>query len=105
MNWQDFLGFRKMITPLIIQVLFWIGVVVSVIWGLIVLVGGLVSGFGVNQFGGNGTAAILGSLCLGPIIIILGILFSRIYAELLILFFRMNDTLTDIKEELQRQQK
>ncbi|SRR5581483_5157798 len=102
MNWKDFLSFRKMITPLIIQVLFWIGVVVSIIWGLIVMFGGLASGIGLSQYGGNGVGAILGSLCAGPIVIVLGILFSRIYAELLILFFRMNDNLNDIKDELQK---
>ena len=32
---EDFLKFRKMFTPVIIQILFWIGVGVSVIAGLV----------------------------------------------------------------------
>ena len=32
---EDFLKFRKMITPVIIQILFWVGVGISVIAGLV----------------------------------------------------------------------
>jgi len=98
MNWQDFLSFRRMITPLIIQVLFWVGIAISTLLGLIVLVSGIIGGIGDDSIG-----AVLGGLCLGPVIIVLGILTSRIYAELLILAFRVNETLTDIKDLLQRQ--
>jgi len=99
MNWQDFLSFRRMITPLIIQVLFWVGIAISTLLGLIVLVSGIIGGIGDDSIG-----AVLGGLCLGPAIIVLGILTSRIYAELLILAFRVNETLTDIKDLLQRQE-
>jgi len=87
-----------MITPLIIQVLFWVGIAISTLLGLIVLVSGIIGGIGDDSIG-----AVLGGLCLGPVIIVLGILTSRIYAELLILAFRVNETLTDIKDLLQRQ--
>jgi hypothetical protein len=36
-------------------------------------------------------------------VVLLGILLSRIYAELLIVTFRISETLTDIKELLERQ--
>ena len=74
---SDFLSFRKMVTPIIIQGLFWVGVAISVL-------GGLVSMFRVGFFAG------LLTIIIGPII-------TRIYCELLILFFRMNETLTEIK--------
>jgi len=34
---QDFFAFRKMILPTIIQILFWIGVVFVIIWGIAVI--------------------------------------------------------------------
>lgn len=38
---SDFWAFRKMITPVIIQVIFWIGVALCVIGGLVLIVGGV----------------------------------------------------------------
>lgn len=83
---NDFLTFRKMITPMIIQVLFWIGAVVSVIAGIIMIIGGASSPYG-------GGAAVL----TGLLLLVLGPLAVRIYCELLIILFRMNETLTEIK--------
>jgi len=97
MNLQDFLSFRRMITPVIIKILFWIGIVMSIIAGLIVFFGGIISGLGDGGFG-----AVIGGLIGGPVVMLLGVLSARIYAELLILAFRINETLTDIKNLLER---
>lgn len=86
---EDFLKFRKMITPLIIQILFWAGVAASVI-GALVMMG---SSFG--RYGG-GAGTFLGGL----LFLVLGPVSVRIYCELLMLFFRMNETLTEIKNGL-----
>jgi len=88
---EDFLKFRKMITPIIIQVLFWVGVVGAVITALVVMA----MSFGSS---GGGAAQFLGGL----IMLVLGPVVVRIYCELLILFFRMNETLTDIKNGLEK---
>jgi len=73
---RDYLTFRRMITPVFIQVIFWLALVGIVIAAL-------------AQIGDRpGTAILL--LILGP----LGV---RIYAEILIVIFRMNDSLTDIR--------
>jgi hypothetical protein len=79
-----------MITPVVIQIVFWGGVAISVIMGLISIVAGL------SQFG-SGVLVIVGLLYIfiGPLIV-------RIYCELLILFFRMNESLTEIKNDLKR---
>jgi hypothetical protein len=86
---DDFLKFRKMITPAIIQVLFWIGVVVSVVSALVIM------GASFGSYGG-GVGTFLGGL----VMLVLGPVVVRIYCELLILFFRMNETLTEIKDNL-----
>lgn len=74
---KDLLAFRRMITPKIIKIIFWIGVVLSVIYGLATLIGD-----------GN---------LLGLLMIIIGPFVVRIVCELFILPFQINETLTDIK--------
>ncbi len=106
MNWKDFLTFRRMITPYLIQVIFWIGVALSVLAGCAVLFRRIIEvgfiGAGVAE-GEARVGGILLALCLSPLVVVLGILVSRIYAELLIVAFRISETLTDIKDLLERQ--
>lgn len=78
----DFLLFRRMLTPLLIQIFFWIGVVLCVVSGM------------VNLFH-HAIMHGLQILLLGPIIV-------RIFCEFIILFFRMNETLTDLKNTVQK---
>lgn len=88
-NMDDFLKFRKMVTPAIIQILFWVGAGISVLAGLIMM------GSSFSRFVPTGATFFSGllTLVLGPIAV-------RIYCEILILFFRMNETLTEIKNGL-----
>ncbi len=83
----DFLTFRKMITPIIIQIVFWLGVVLVIIAGLINIVQGSTHRYGSGE-----------QVLLGVLMMLLGPLVVRIYCEILILFFRMNSTLTDIRK-------
>ena len=86
---KDFLSFRKMITPIIIQVLFWVGAAGMVIASLVTMVSSLSRyGSGIGGFFGG-----LLMLVIGPVMV-------RVYCELLILLFRMNETLTEIKNSL-----
>ena len=87
---EDFLKFKKMITPIIIQILFWIGAVGSILLGLISIVGGADA-----QYGGGGM------MFVGLMWILLGPIVARIYCELLIVIFSINDTLTEVKNLLQ----
>jgi hypothetical protein len=73
---REYLTFRRMITPVFIQVIFWIAVAAIVIGGIVALV--------------NGEAA-------GLLLIIFGPLAARIYAELLIVIFRINDNVAAIR--------
>lgn len=78
-----------MITPTAIKVLFWIGVAFSIILGLIQIITGF------NSYFGGGYQIFMGILT-----ILLGPIFTRIYCELLILFFKMHETIKEINEKL-----
>ncbi len=80
----DFLRFETMITPVVIQVIFWIAVVIAIIAGIVQMI--------------NGGWAVL----TGLLTIILGPLIARIYCELVIVFFRINDHLRAIQHNTQR---
>ncbi|THB63034.1 MAG: DUF4282 domain-containing protein [Desulfovibrio sp.] len=82
----EFLSFRKFITPVFIQIIFWILVAIVVIGGLIAMVQGLNYGSGMMAFQGF-------------LMIILGPLFVRIYCEIVIIFFRMYDVLEEIRDK------
>lgn len=85
----DFLAFRRMITPIIIQILFWIGAVLSSLSGLFMMIAGI-------------AAENVGGIFMGFFAMLLGPIVVRIYCELLIILFRMNETLTEIRNELKR---
>jgi hypothetical protein len=84
---SDFFSFRTMITPVIIQILFWLGVALCVIFGI----GYMVIG---SRYGAAGPVYGLLILIFGPVVV-------RIYCEILIIFFRINETLTEIKHSLE----
>ena len=83
---NEFLKFRVMIAPVVIQVLFWIGVAGCIIVGII----GFFSSIAAGDFGG-----VLGSL----LVLVLGPIGVRVYAELLLILFRIYETLVDIKNK------
>ena len=72
---NEFLTFRKMITPLIIQILFWVFVVIVVIGGIVALKADALRG--------------ILMIVLGPVIV-------RIYCEILIVLFRILESLQEI---------
>lgn len=90
----DYLFFRRMITPLIIQFLFWSATIFLVCAGIYQIFDGLIpqnrtySGEKKSEL--RGVVAGFLTMTMGPVLL-------RIYCELLILFFRMNETLTDIR--------
>ena len=77
----DFLRFEVMITPILIQVLFWIVVAATVITGIAMI-------FTTRDAPGIGA---------GVLVIIFGPIAARIYAEILIVLFRINDHLRRIQ--------
>lgn len=75
---EDFLKFRKFITPVAIQVIFWLGVAVTLIAGIVAIGAGKVQG--------------LLMIIFGPIVV-------RIYCELLMVVFRIYDTLVEVRDK------
>lgn len=76
---NDYLTFDKFITPVIIQILFWLGLATVVILGLLAIVNG---------------AAVQGlfMILLGPII-------WRVYMELLLVMFKIREELYLIRKQ------
>ena len=87
---EDFLKFKKMMTPIIIQILFWIGVAVCVIAGIIEIVSGINA-----SYGGGGSVVFMGILLLllGPILV-------RVWCELMLVLFSIHDTLVKMKNKM-----
>ncbi len=96
MNLKRFFSFERMITPVIIKILFWIGFIASIVGGIVVLVIVLMSGTGNGSFANFLLSLVIGLLG-GILTFAVGALITRIYSELMILAFRINETLTDIK--------
>jgi hypothetical protein len=96
LKFKRFFSFERMITPVIIKILFWIGFIGSIISGIVVFVGSLISGISDGAFSSIALGLLVGALG-GVLTFGLGALFTRIYCELMILAFRINETLTDIK--------
>jgi len=87
-RFEDYLNFRNMITPRIIEVLFWISVLIYVVVGsYIILVKGSVPEIVPQNY------RVLGGIAT----VLIGPIFARVYCEVLILFFRMNETMTELK--------
>lgn len=75
---KDYLFFRRMFIPFLIEFVFWIGILASVVTGI----ANFYQGFVVQ----------------GLVTIIVGPILVRMICEYFIVLFRINDTLTDIKE-------
>ena len=84
---KEFLHFDKMITPSIIKVIYWIGSGLTILFGLFLMISGATSDLG------GGAQVFLGllTILIGPFVI-------RIYCELLILFFKIHETLQDMSK-------
>jgi len=82
---SDFFSFRRMITPVIIQAIFWIGLIAIVGASLALLIAGDEAWTRV----------------MGIVYLIIGPILWRVWCEIMILLFRISETLTDIKNNTQ----
>ena len=92
MNMRNYLYFDSMITPKIITFIYWLLLAAAVLGGLSVLI----SAFGMFRY--NGWAG-FGMLVVSPFVVILGVLLARIYCEIMIVLFKINEALQDIRRK------
>ena len=83
----DFLAFRKMITPAVIQIFFWLGVIVCVVAGL-----GILSNSDMLA-----AASPVPPTLTAVLVLVVGPLLVRIYCELLMVLFRIYESLRAIE--------
>ena len=81
---SDFFSFRWMLTPVLIEALFVLGALTSIAAGFVLI------GHGASHHHGSELWEGIGLVVLGPVVI-------RLYSELLIVAFRINGTLSDIR--------
>lgn len=103
----DFFAFRRMVTTMVIQIVFVIGFIAAIVAGIALIVYG-VAGMNDTSIEINGIFDVddqgtLVDVFWGILLLIGGPLLVRIACEMLILFFRMNETLTDILHVLQEE--
>jgi hypothetical protein len=76
MDFKDLLFFDKMIMPKVITLLYWLGLVISVIAGLATMFSSFLTGLG---------------------ILVGGCIAARLYGEMIMLFFKINEGVQDIR--------
>lgn len=84
-----FLTFEKMITPIFIQIIFWIHLMVAI-----------VSGFGFIVYGFIGDNVQIIYTLIGIGVILIGPIVSRLFCEILIVNFKIQQALVDMKYTL-----
>ncbi|HMM13978.1 MAG: DUF4282 domain-containing protein [Parvibaculum sp.] len=93
MNWQAFLSFDRMIATSVVKFLYWIGIALIGLGGLIAFIGsfstmGYSFGMGLGQL----VMAVLGT--------VIAIVLWRVVCELYIVIFSMHDRLGEIRDRL-----
>lgn len=86
---KDFFEFKKLITPSVIKVVFILGVVLSFFMGAL----DIKAGINAIDFGGS---ALIFS---GILKIFFGPIIARVWCEIIVVLFKINDNLTEIRRE------
>lgn len=101
-NFTDFMQFRYMLSVPVMQTLFVVGVV-FIVGSILFVVGASFVGAAQSASRDLGlTGFSLGVVILMSLVaLVLGVIVWRLYCEFFIVIFRINETLTEIKRELQ----
>ena len=95
-----------MITPWTLIVLYWLSVVLFIVFGIITIVGSFaMMGAAQNNKadgGGMGNLMALGGVCWGFLIMIIGPLVSRVYFEILLVVFKIYETLLEVRDNTRK---
>lgn len=87
---KEFLNFDKMFTPLLIKIFYWISTVATLFASFAIIIGGV--------FGHSYNSGYL--VLFGILLMILGPIFIRITCELIIVIFKIHESLVDIKNKI-----
>lgn len=86
---MEFLSFRRMLIPYLVQIVFWCGTALCVFGGIMIWAGKastpVIAGLHVESRFVGGLAILVG----GPLVL-------RLWCEIAVVFFRMNETLTEM---------
>lgn len=101
----DFFAFRRMVTTMVIQIVFVIGLLATILAGIGLIVYGIAgmydTSIDINGFLDVDDQGTIIDVFWGVLLLIGGPILVRIACEILILFFRMNETMTDILHQVQ----
>ena len=94
-----FLSFDKMITPTLIKIVCWIGLIQAAGLGLVVLISGFTAAAAATSEHSplGGLYGIFG-LVGGVLVFVISVFLTRIFCELMILSFRIYETLVQIRD-------
>jgi hypothetical protein len=95
-SFQDFLFFRTMITPMLVQILFFVGSAICVLVGIGTFVVSLVGVLNMPNATSSVYLVVYGSL-VGMGTAVLGPLLLRVQCELIVVFFRMYESLIELR--------
>jgi hypothetical protein len=89
-DYRDLFQWERFITPSIIKIFYWLAVGISILFGLSGLFSGLAL-MGAQPLGGLFVviASVIG--------VLIGVIFARIVAELVLIIFRINEHLAAIR--------
>lgn len=95
MEFKDFFTFEKFVTPKWITLLYWIGLFFIVVWAVKIagFFGVLESGYG--GYGGDVSAS---GIVLGLLYALIGAFFWRVFCEIWVVVFSINDRLGALVE-------
>lgn len=95
-DFRDLFQWERFITPSIIKIFYWLAVAIAVLIGL----QGLVGGLGLLIYSPiTGILLMIGSL----LVAFVGVIFSRIAAEFVLIVFRINEHLGAIRSQGEHQ--
>ncbi|WP_203249753.1 DUF4282 domain-containing protein [Cysteiniphilum marinum] len=94
---KKFYSFDAMITPSIIKAIFWVLAIASIVCGIITIINSFGQSvptmYGVQRMGGSFWLFIFGVLQMT-----LGVVFSKIFCEMIIVIFKINENLASIRK-------
>ncbi|MDA0911237.1 MAG: DUF4282 domain-containing protein [Proteobacteria bacterium] len=96
---KKFYSFDEMITPVIIKAVFWILAIISIICGIVTIV----HSFGQNIVDFYGQYQHIGGsfwlFIYGVLQIVLGVIFSKVFCEMILIIFKINENLEYIRKK------